>query len=143
MLERLFRRDKNSTEKLIASLSENMAHIYTQLPNSSKEHKDGHPNGVVKVSLIPVLDGDDNHFLSLNGQEKKDVLVEALISGDEHWLGFSVNGRRVRLIEQRGMVGVLNEEKFKEIWKTIDYRESEIGVILKAAAFVKKKFITE
>lgn len=141
VLERFFpdRRSKQRKEYTL-SLVRKIAILYTQLPEDPKTYVDGPCSGNVNTDLIPVLDEFENDFLSLDGAGTASVRVQISARGDENWIGFSINGRRIKMLQKEEEVELHFEEKRESEWENIlikqvgwgrlgsflDYIESEI-----------------
>lgn len=143
MIERYFSaRRERKHRKHISGIIERIVRIYTYFPQGPEKHVDGPCCGEVVKRKIPVLSKKDNDFLELDGREKQHLTVQISADGDDTWVGFSLNGRRVRLF-QEGEALVLHHEKLGvDGW--VDESIEKVGWerMGRVLDFVQKEFVS-
>ena len=117
MLERFFpERRANQKKEYISSLISRAAILYTKLPDGPETHIDGPCGGTIIMTSLKVLDEAENDFLHLGGARELSVSVQMLARGDESWIGFSVNGRRIKMMQKEEAVEIHFEERREGGW---------------------------
>lgn len=143
MFERFFAaRRKNERSEHVLYLTRRIAVLYTTLPCGPEVHADGPCSGTIKRSHLEVLSSSDNSFLSFDGKEEQEIKVEVLARGDENWIGFSVNGKRVRFFQKEEDLEVYYEEKGSRGWKRVLKSSIDWGSLYGAIDFVEKEFLS-
>jgi hypothetical protein len=141
VLERYFRKKKGEEEECMLLLVRKIAIIYTQLPNGPKSHRDGPASATTKMTSLDLLSHSDNSYLLLNGEEEQELLVQVDARGGENWVGFAVNGRRVKFLQQDEKLTLTYDRKTHKGWESIYKQEIEWTSIQEAVEFIEREIL--
>ena len=143
MIERYFsNRRENHRKENTCLLLRKIAYIYLNLPNDPTTFKDGPCSAVALKGKLDMLSEDDNGFLDLDGNGKKELRIQVLARGDENWIGFGVKEKRVRMVQLEDDVEIHYEEKVEGKWKNLLVQEGDWEKISKSIEFIENEILT-
>jgi hypothetical protein len=141
VIERFFsERRERKRKEYISRLTRRVVLIYILFPQGPEIYVDGPCCGEIAKSKIPALSREDNAFLALDGKEKQQLTVQISADGDDTWVGFSVNGRRVRLFQEGETLELHHEKLGVDGWMNQSTQEVRWERMERALDFIQEEF---